>query len=201
MPSSECEKIDDKIDQAPKTDSYHTTEKRWSRVLLPGPDSPPVSPNNEAAFDTVTVNTELEAPTVKYQEQGIQCDFEEQEEKEKKLQTPKEESLPTGSRLAILLLCACTAIFPSSTGESIRYRVRSPWKNNQSRRTRLLLPQPLLASPNTSTPSKTSIGMAPHILDKLRLSTFLGSHLHLLQPEMGLSSCALDFRTRLSKIR
>lgn len=83
MPSSECEKIDDKIDQAPETDSYHTTEKRWSRVLLPGPDSPPISPNNETPFDTVTVNTELEASTVKYQEQGIQCDFEEQEEKEK----------------------------------------------------------------------------------------------------------------------
>ncbi len=111
MPSSECEKIDDKIDQAPKTDSYHTTEKRWSRVLLPGPDSPPVSPNNEAAFDTVTVNTDLEAPIVKYQQQGIQCDFEEQEEKEKKVQTPNEESLPTGSRLAILLVCAYIAIF------------------------------------------------------------------------------------------
>lgn len=45
--------------------------------MLPGPDAPPVSPNDESAFDTVTVNTDPEAPIIKYQEQGRQCNFEE----------------------------------------------------------------------------------------------------------------------------
>lgn len=128
MSASDCGKIDDKIEQAPTRDSYSKVEKRWSRlrdsILLPGPDSIPVLPKDDEGFDTAATNTDPEAPVLKYQEQGIQCDFDEKEEKkEKKVQTPTEESLPSGRRLAILLVCACTAIFLQALVGQWTYRL------------------------------------------------------------------------------
>lgn len=38
-------------------------------------------------------------------------------------------------------------------------------------------------------------------LDELHLSAPLRSHLHLLLPEMGLSSCGVDLRARLFDMR
>lgn len=73
------------------------------------PDSLPISPIEQEGSETITVNTDPATPIVKYQDQEIQCEM---EEKGKALvQTTNEESLPTGSRLAILVVCTCMAIF------------------------------------------------------------------------------------------
>ncbi len=108
MQSSECENMDDKIEQAPKDNGHHTPEKRWSPEV-PHPGSLPISPNDQETFDTISENTDPAAPIVTYQDQEIQCDF--VGKGKETVQTPNEESLPTGSRLAILVVCTCMAIF------------------------------------------------------------------------------------------
>lgn len=123
---------------------------------------------------------------MKYQEQGIQCDFEEQEEKEKKGQTPNEESLPTGSRLTTLLVCACTAIFlqalvgPSAIVFGVHGRITKEvaghdyyCRSHSSHHRTIALHR------------RRRLVWLRIFLEKLRLSALLRSHLHLLQPEMA----------------
>lgn len=48
---------------------------------------------------------------IRYHDKDIQCNFDEPPPKKKGKGRPDDGSLPTGSRLAILLICACMAIF------------------------------------------------------------------------------------------
>jgi hypothetical protein len=47
---------------------------------------------------------------IKYHDKDIQCDFDERPRRRKR-QPSGDGTLPTGSRLAILLVCTCMAIF------------------------------------------------------------------------------------------
>jgi hypothetical protein len=61
--------------------------------------------------NSIDLNSQLSVMSIiKYHDKDVQCDFDE-EPKKKKRQAAADGSLPTGSRLAILLVCTCMAIF------------------------------------------------------------------------------------------
>ena len=61
--------------------------------------------------NSIDLNSQLSAVSIiKYHDQDVQCDFDEKPKKTKR-QAVVDGSLPTGSRLAILLVCTCMAIF------------------------------------------------------------------------------------------
>jgi hypothetical protein len=76
------------------------------------PDEPfAVSPTSvyQEDSDTNSISINSNVSIVEYHDKEVQCNFE--EGPKKKSQTPSDGSLPTGSRLAILLGCTCMAIF------------------------------------------------------------------------------------------
>lgn len=91
-----------------KTRDPNALKKRWS-LGMPGQESLPISPIEQEGSETITMSTDPTTPIRNYQDQEIQCEM---DEKGKTIvQPPSEESLPTGSRLAILVICTCMAIF------------------------------------------------------------------------------------------
>ena len=84
----------------------------FSTPSEPG-DSFPVTPATANPFEdgearSLDINSQVSI--VQYHDKEVQCNFDD-EKPRKKVQAPSDGSLPTGSRLAILLVCTCMAIF------------------------------------------------------------------------------------------
>ena len=107
-----------------------------------------------------TTNVASNVSLVEYHDKGIQCDFDEKVPKKKKPPVPNDGSLPTGSTLAVLLVCTCMAIFlqalVSHPGIVSKTCTNSPRTQRSSRR-----PFPKLR--NSFTQSNKWVGMAPRI--------------------------------------
>jgi hypothetical protein len=81
-------------------------------------NSIPVSPlsvtqvgTEHSISNSIDLNSQLSIVSIiKYHDKDVQCDLDEKPKK-KKRQAAADGSLPTGSRLAILLVCTCMAIF------------------------------------------------------------------------------------------
>jgi hypothetical protein len=87
------------------------------------PTSPPSNSIPVSPMSATQVRTERSLPNsiditsqlsmvsiIKYHDKDVQCDFDERPRRRKR-QPGGDETLPTGSRLAILLVCTCMAIF------------------------------------------------------------------------------------------
>ena len=108
MQSSECDNMDEKLGQDRNNHNHHALET-GSGAESPHPDSLPISPVNQEGSETITVETNSASLMVTHQDQKIQCDLD--EKCDKAAQTSNDGSLPTRSRLAILVVCTCMAIF------------------------------------------------------------------------------------------
>lgn len=100
--------MDEKVGQDPKRNDLRTSKTRWS-VDLSRLDSLPISPIDREESEVNAAETSSAGDMVTYQDQEIQCDFD--EKSKKTAQAPNDGSLPTRSRLAILVLCTCMATF------------------------------------------------------------------------------------------
>lgn len=89
---------------------------RPERAQRTGWNTPPAEPfavsptsvyQEDSDINSISINSSVSI--VEYHDKEVQCNFE--EKPKKKRQTPSDGSLPTGSRLAILLVCTCMAIF------------------------------------------------------------------------------------------
>jgi hypothetical protein len=89
---------------------FQRQERRWY-PKTPHPDSLPVSPVDQEDFDNIHIRTDFTTTTRTrtYSDQEVQCDL---DQKEAEVPPPKvEESYPSNSKLAVLVICTCTAIF------------------------------------------------------------------------------------------
>ena len=100
--------MDDKIEPDPKGNGLQGPATAW-RPNMPSADSVHTSPTIHDNSETITMETASVAPIITYHDQEVQCSFE--ETREKPVQTTNGERLPTGGRLAILVICACMAVF------------------------------------------------------------------------------------------
>lgn len=68
-----------------------------------------IYPVDEESSDSIALETGSRVRMVIYHDKEMQCDFD--EKGTNPVQNAKDGSLPMGSRLAILIICACMAIF------------------------------------------------------------------------------------------
>lgn len=128
-----------------------------------------------------TTNVASNVSLVEYHDKEIQCDFDEKVVK-KKPPVPNDGTLPTGSTLAILLVCTCMAIFLQAlvsghnTVAEAHADLLAGYHNHIDCDS-----QDHPAVPLDRTSRLVWIGV---LLDHLLLPTFVGSPLHILQPEM-----------------
>ena len=108
MQSTQCDKMDEKPDQDRKHNGLRTSETGWS-VDMSRLDSLPISPVDHEESEINVVKTSSVGDMRTYQDQEIQCNFD--EKSKKTAQPPNDGSLPTRSRLAILVVCTCMATF------------------------------------------------------------------------------------------
>lgn len=87
--------------------------ERAQRTGWSTPSDEPLAVSPTSAYqedpDVNSVSIKSNVSIVEYHDKEVQCNFD--EEPKKKNQIPGDGSLPTGSRLAILLVCTCMAIF------------------------------------------------------------------------------------------
>lgn len=123
---SNCCEMDDTPSASREGDQYTSSTGRlvltFRSERIQRPETPaqcqglfevsPVSPTSSyregseiASFDVSSI-----VSIVEYYDKEAQCDFETHEKMEKK-RTSRDDSLPTGPRLVILLVCTCMAIF------------------------------------------------------------------------------------------
>lgn len=68
-----------------------------------------IYPAGEESPDSIALETGSRVRMVMYHDKEMQCDLD--EKSTNPVQAPKDSGLPTRSRLAILIVCACMAIF------------------------------------------------------------------------------------------
>lgn len=177
MPSLQCDSMDDIIGQDHQNDDPRTPEPKWTRDASRR-DSLAISHIDREGSEVVAVETTSAADIVKYHDQEIQCDFD--EKGKKTVQSPPAGSLPTRSRLAILMVCTCMAVFlqalVSRCGIASENRVLNLFAGHDHHR----YSHPS-HHPRISLHRRRRLVWVGVFLDQLRFSTTVGSHLYLLR--------------------
>lgn len=106
-----------------------------------------IAPADEESPDSIAIETGSAVRMVMSHDKEVQCDFDEKGTNAVKI--PSEGSLPTRSRLVILIICACMAIFLQALVSRRDINAGGRSAHNRFRRTPALSPQPYLALLNS----------------------------------------------------